>query len=161
MLTGPITIRDATAEDIPFLQAMIWEAILASPTLLVQDGLETMQQYEEHYWKGWVEHPDPAFVALDATGCKLGAITIKPNDTGEPVRGWRIGIGVESYARGQGVGQHLLKQAIAFARVRVASYVNLFVDPTNIQAIALYQHLGFLEAGQVSGLIEMRINLEV
>lgn len=85
MLTGPITIRDATAEDIPFLQAMIWEAILASPTLLVQDGLETMQQYEEHYWMGWVEHPDPAFVALDATGCKLGAITIKPNDTGEPV----------------------------------------------------------------------------
>jgi ribosomal protein S18 acetylase RimI-like enzyme len=100
-------------------------------------------------------------VALDATGCKLGAITIKPDDTGEPVRGWRIGIGVESYARGQGVGQHLLKQAIAFARVKRASYVNLFVDPANIQAIALYQHLGFLEVGQVSGLIEMRINLDV
>lgn len=159
MLTGPIAIRKATSEDIPFLQAMIWEAILASPTLLVQDGLETMQQYEEHYWKGWPEHPDPAFVALDGTGRRLGAITVKPNDADEPVSSWRIGIGVEAFARGQGVGQHLIEQAIAFAMEKGALYVNLFVDPTNMQAIALYQRLGFVEVGKMGELIEMRINL--
>ncbi|HEX9130925.1 MAG TPA: GNAT family N-acetyltransferase [Ktedonobacteraceae bacterium] len=159
MLSGPIIVREVTAEDIPFVRAMIWEAIVASPTLVAQDGIETMQQYEEHYWRGWMEHPDPAFVALDATGCKLGAITIKPNDTGEPVGGWRIGIGVEAYARGQGVGQRLIARAIAFAREKSATYVNLFVDPMNIQAIALYQRLGFVEVGKMGGLIEMRVSL--
>ncbi len=160
MLTEPITVREATAEDVPFLQAMIWEAILASPSLVAQHGVETMQRYEEHYWRGWMEHPDPAFVALDAGGRKLGAITIKPNDTDEPVSGWRIGIGVETHARSQGVGQHLLEQAIAFARVKGARYVNLFVDPTNTRAIALYQRIGFVEVGESDKLIEMRINFD-
>ncbi len=158
MLTEPITVREATAGDIPFLQAMIWEAILASPSLVAQHGVETMQQYEEHYWRGWIEHPDPAFVALDASGRKLGAITVKPDDKDKPVSGWRIGIGVETHARGQGVGQHLLEQAIAFARVKGARYVNLFVDPTNTQAIALYQRIGFVEVGERDNLIEMRID---
>ena len=39
MFTTPITIREATAEDIPFMQAMIWEAILASPAFVAQHGV--------------------------------------------------------------------------------------------------------------------------
>ncbi len=159
MFSGPLTVRDVTIADIPFVRAMIWEAIIASPILVTQDGIETMQQYEEHYWRSWTEHPDPAFVAIDATGRKVGAITVKPNGTDEPVHGWRIGIGVEAFARGKGVGQHLIERAIAFARVKNAIYVNLFVDPVNIQAIALYQRLGFVEVGKMGGLIEMRVDL--
>jgi ribosomal protein S18 acetylase RimI-like enzyme len=68
MFTEPITIREATVEDIPFLQTMIWEALLAS-------------------------------------------------------------------------------------------YVTLFVDPTNTPAIALYQHVGFVEVGEQDKLLEMPINL--
>jgi ribosomal protein S18 acetylase RimI-like enzyme len=159
MFTGPITIREATAEDIPFLQAMIWEAMLASPTFLAHYGVESMQQAEEQYWRGWIEHSDPAFVALDATGQKLGAITVKPNETHEPISGWRIGIGVDAQARGQGVGHRLIERAITFAKLKGASYANLFVDPTNTRAIALYQRIGFREVGEKDQLIEMRINL--
>jgi len=36
----PIIIKEATAEDVPFLQAMIWEVILASLTLLAHHGSE-------------------------------------------------------------------------------------------------------------------------
>src|SRR2546425_4389769 len=139
MSAFPITVREATAEDIPFMRAMIWEAILASPAFVAQQGVETMQQHEEHYWRKWTEHSDTAFVALDATGHKLGAITLKPNDTDEPVSDWRIGIGVEAHARGQGVGYHLMERAITFAREKNAKYMKLFVDPMNTQAIALYQ----------------------
>jgi ribosomal protein S18 acetylase RimI-like enzyme len=159
ILSEPITVREATTEDIPFVRAMIWKAIVASPTLVTLDGIETMQQYENHYWRSWQDHPDPVFVAIDATGHKLGAITIKPNDTDEPVSGWRIGIGVEAFARGQGIGKRLIEISIAFALVKNAMYVNLFVDPMNNQAIALYQRLGFVEVGKVGGLIEMRVNL--
>ena len=131
MLSGPITVREATTEDIPFVRAMIWEAIIASPILVTQDGIETMQQYEEHYWRNWTEHPNPAFVAIEVTGRKVGAITVKPNGTDEPIQGWRIGIGVEAFARGQGVGQHLIERARDFARENNAIYVNRFVDPMN------------------------------
>ena len=159
MFSTPITIREATAEDIPFMQAMIWEAILASPAFVAQHGVETLQQYEQRYWSRWTEHPDPAFVALDATGHKLGAITLKPNDTDEQVSGWRIGIGVDVHARGQGVGYRLMEQAIAFAQEKSAKYINLFVDPMNAQAIALYRRVGFVEVDERDHLIEMRINL--
>ncbi len=48
---GDVTIRETTTEDIPFLQAMIWEAILASPILLAHYGIEALQQMEEQYWR--------------------------------------------------------------------------------------------------------------
>lgn len=157
MLNGPVTIREATSEDIPFMRAMIWEAILASPNQVAHYGLETMQRFEERYWSRWAKHPDPAFVANDADGRKLGAITIKANDRGKPVRSWRVGIGVEIGARGQGVGQHLLERAIAFARENGATYISLCVDPTNGPAIALYRRTGFVAVGEKDQLIEMRI----
>ncbi len=49
MLTGPIIVRAATAEDIPFMRVMIWEAMLASPTFLAMHGVENLQQLEEDY----------------------------------------------------------------------------------------------------------------
>ncbi len=159
MLTGPIIVRAATTEDIPFMRAMIWEAMLASPTFLALHGVENLQKYEEDYWSRWTERSDPAFVALDVGGHKLGAITVKPNDQDEPVSGWRIGIGVEAYARGQRVGQHLLERAIAFARDKGAEYINLYVDATNTSAIALYRRTGFVVVSEENNLIEMRIIL--
>src|SRR5262249_31110194 len=145
MFTRPITIRRATTADVPFLQAMIWQALLASPNVLAHHGLETIQQSEERYWSSWTEQSDPAFVAVDATGQRLGAIVLKPNDTNEPVSGWQFGIGVEGQVRGQGVGQQLIERVIALAREKGAGHVNLLVDPSNTRAIALYQRMGFVQ----------------
>ncbi len=159
MLSEPLTVREATLEDIPFLRSMIWEAILASPVQLAHYGLETMQQLEDQYWTNWSKlmSPDPCFIAVDASGRNLGAITVKPDDTNEPVQGWRIGIGIEDSSRGYGVGKLLMERAIAFAREQKAKYVTLFVDPANAPAIRLYQRVGFIETGGRDGLIEMRI----
>jgi ribosomal protein S18 acetylase RimI-like enzyme len=159
MSTEAILIREATGEDLPFLRAMIWEAVLASPGLLARHGLERLQQFEDGYWSGWEKHPDPAFVAVDTGGRKVGAITLKADDAERPVRGWRIAIGVETEVRGRGVGYRLLERAIAFAREQGAAYVNLFVDPANARAIALYQRVGFRETERPDDLMEMRISL--
>jgi ribosomal protein S18 acetylase RimI-like enzyme len=159
MVTQPILIKEATVEDVPFLKAMIWEAILASPIFVAHHGVEILQQMEKEYWSRWEEQPDPAFVAIDASGQKVGAITVKPNGEDEPIQGWRIGIAVVAQARGHGVGRHLLERAIAFARDKEAHYINLFVDPTNRRAIALYQRVGFVEIDERDQIIEMRINL--
>ena len=156
-----ITIRQATVEDIPFLRAMIWEAMLASPIFLAQYSMEKLQQMQEETWSKWREHPDPAFVALDMHGQKLGAITLRPNESDEePIDGWRIGIAVEAHIRGQGIGQRLLQRAIAFARESGASYVNLLVDPTNMRAITSYLRAGFVEVDEQDGMIEMRVDLD-
>lgn len=160
MFNKSINIRCAIIEDIPFLREMIWQALLASPTFLAQYGVEKVQQAEERYWGGWMGKGDPAFVAVDADGEKLGAITLKPNDADEVVGGWRIGIGVEARVRGQGVGQLLIERAIGFAREEGVGYVNLLVDPTNVRAIALYERMGFVRVGEEGEMIEMRIDLQ-
>ncbi len=161
MFTRPIVIREATPADTPFLQAMIWEAILASPTFLARHGSETMQRAEEQYWQKWPEHPDPAFIALDASGQKLGAITLKRDDATVPTHSWRIGIGVEAQARGQGIGRRLIEQAILYARTREAHFVTLLVDPTNTPALTLYQHMGFVQvkANEQDHMLKMQIQV--
>lgn len=70
MVAEPILIKEATVEDVPFLQAMIWEALLASPIFVAHYGVETLQHLEEEYWSRWDVQSDPAFVALDASGQK-------------------------------------------------------------------------------------------
>jgi ribosomal protein S18 acetylase RimI-like enzyme len=119
-----------------------------------------MQQYSADYWGRWAEHPDPAFVALDATGRKLGAVMVRPNATDEPGRGWLLfAIGVEAHARSQGVGQRLIERVIAFARIQEVEHVNLLVDPTNPRAFALYQRIGFVEVGEKDHAIEMQLHV--
>jgi ribosomal protein S18 acetylase RimI-like enzyme len=64
---------------------------------------------------------------------------------------------VEQERRGQGVGRTLLRTAIAFVSGQGADYLNLWVDPHNEGAIALYRREGFRDVGEVEHLIEMRI----
>lgn len=159
MSETPITLKEATLEDLPFLQAMIWQALLASPTFTAAHGLDTLEQTEQAYWSRWREHPDPAFVAFDSSGQRLGAILLKPHGKASAIISWRIGMAVETQARGQGIGHRLIEQAILFAREVGAASLTLFVDPTNPRAIALYHHMGFREAGEMHQLLEMCLYL--
>lgn len=154
-----ITVRVATIDDIPFLRAMIWEALLASPTHLKRLGAEKIQQYEDEYWSRWAIQPEPAFIAQDENARPLGIISLRPDDTEQPVRCWRIAIGVERDARGQGVGRRLIEHAFDFAKAEGATYVNLMVDPVNLPAIGLYKKCGFVEIGTRDNVIEMRTQL--
>lgn len=157
MFTPPITIRDATLDDLDFLRKMVWEGLMASPTFVAWMGLATIQEYEDRYWKTWAKQPSPAFIAVDADGRSLGALSLRPNDTEPP--GWRIAIGVEAEARGQGVGRKLMERALDYAKTDGVAYVNLHVDPANQVAITLYQRMGFVDVERRDESIEMRIEL--
>src|SRR5450631_514738 len=101
MTNMPITIRQATTADIPFLRAMIWEAIIASPSFIVaHQGLAALQQAETERWQRWQPAAEPAFIALDATGENVGALTLRPHPT-PTGNGWQLGLGVALAARGQ------------------------------------------------------------
>lgn len=157
MVTEPITLRQATVDDVPFLRAMIWEAVLASPSFIeAHQGLEAIQQAEEQRWQAWQPESDPAFVAIDARAQKLGAITLRPHPTGAG-KGWQLGLGVKAEVRGQGIGYRLVEQAISYVREVAAPYLTLFVDVANTPAIALYRRTGFVEIGERHNVIEMRL----
>jgi ribosomal protein S18 acetylase RimI-like enzyme len=158
MVIEPVTIRQATIEDIPYLRAMIWEALLASPTFLEFQDERALEQAAEARWTRWREHPEPAFVAEDATPQKVGAITLRPHSSSVG-QGWQIGIGVEAQARGQGVGYRLIERAILYARQTHSAYLNLLVDYANHPAIALYRRVGFRDVGEREHALEMRLSL--
>jgi len=158
MLTEPITIRDAQADDVPFMRDMIWEALLASPVFMAHLGIEAIQRHEDHYWNAWTAATDPGFIAVDGNSRKLGLILLKPSDPGQPAVGWRLSMGVEADVRGQRIGQQLIEHALEFARADGKRFVNLFVDPTNSRAIALYRRIGFAEVAVQDNVIEMRIS---
>ena len=154
-----IVVRQATADDIPFMSRMMEEAYLASPAFLERHSMDELQRYEERVWVEWREHSWPAFIAEDETGRSLGAIRCEPVDS-ERSHGWGIGIGVEAEARGQGIGQRLIEHTIAAARTANIPTLSLMVDPTNARAIALYRRTGFVEVRELEGGIAMRLDLD-
>jgi ribosomal protein S18 acetylase RimI-like enzyme len=125
--------------------------------------MEELEQYEERVWREWREHPEPAFVAVDSAGRCVGGLRLAPDDAPDDSsgggQGWKIGIGVAADTRHQGVGWRLMEAAITYGRTTGATYLALFVDPTNAPAIALYRRIGFIETGEKEGAISMRLNL--
>jgi ribosomal protein S18 acetylase RimI-like enzyme len=153
-----LTIQQAEPGDRPFLRAMNWEAVLASPGFIQEYGLEKLQQQEDDYWLAWTPENGPAFIAVDPAGHQLGAIVLKSHEPDSvPPRGWRFGIGIVEAARGQGVGHNLIEHSLDFARASGAHYLTLFVDPANRPAVNLYKKMGFHPAGQFGSLVEMRL----
>jgi ribosomal protein S18 acetylase RimI-like enzyme len=155
-----LTIQQAQLDDMPFLRAMNWEAVLASPTFITEYGLDKLRQQEDDYWPNWTPETEPSFIAVDENGQRLGAIMLKSHEPGYvPVRGWRFGIGIEAVARGQGVGRSLIVHSLDFARSSGARYLTLFVDPANRPAVTLYKKLGFRPVSRFGSLEEMRLEV--
>lgn len=145
MTRGPLGVRASEATDVPFMRAMLEEALLASPAFLREVGMDALRLREDAYWSAWLAKPDPAFVAFVGDEL-LGAVTLKPEDPKRVpgARGFRLGIGVVAKARRSGVGSALLEAALAFAGADGARYSSLWVDPDNVSAIALYERHGFV-----------------
>ena len=156
-----IQIKAATLNDLPFLQEMIWEALMASPGFVRELGVENVRRHEKEYWKRWRDHPDPAFIAVDEDSelQKLGAIVLYSGKDAPSGKEYRIGVAVKEGARGKGIGKLLIGRALKFAKDEQAHKVNLYVDPNNIAAISLYKNMGFRITEERDHEITMEVNL--
>ncbi|MCI0467103.1 MAG: GNAT family N-acetyltransferase [Beijerinckiaceae bacterium] len=69
---------------------------------------------------------------------------------GLPIKQHRAGVtlGVEAAFRRQGCGGSLLREAIGFARGAGLAWLDLWVFAHNAPALALYNKIGFAEAGR-------------
>ncbi len=132
---------------------MLWEAA-AVAEVLRELGKEASLQLPEiwKYLDGWGRPGDNGVVAVDDADLVIGAAWYRFFTAAAPGYGYisddipELSIGVDASARGQGVGEALLRALIAEARAQGLPALALSVDKQN-RALRLYERLGFHDAG--------------
>ena len=89
---------------------------------------------------------NPHVVALIG-GKVVGWCDICPIDRPVYAHGGVLGMGIVEEHRGKGIGEALMRAALAQARSRGLARVELTVRADNVRAIALYRKIGFVDEG--------------
>lgn len=89
---------------------------------------------------------DPQFVAVEE-GNVVGWCDIIRNRRPVMAHGGTLGIGLAPAYRHQGLGRRLMAAALEAARARGFERVDLFVYASNLNAIRLYESMGFVREG--------------
>lgn len=155
-----LSIRPATAEDLPALFAYLGEqlaengrdGVLFQPLAPTTDGVP--QPLRERFAAGIatpVGHPGwrQVWIALDDDGAIAGHVDLRGRP--EPACGHRtlLGMGVRHDLRRAGLGTRLVHEALAWARAGGFAWVDLEVLSQNHKARALYARTGFHETGEM------------
>jgi ribosomal protein S18 acetylase RimI-like enzyme len=140
-----LTIRPGDADDIPFLERMLFEAFFWSPAL-ARPPFETFREQAEFTTLigGWGRRGDRAVVA-ESKGTRHA-------DTPE------LGLAVVGDYRRRGTARALLEALIATARTDGFAALSLSVNPLN-PALALYESLGFRRVGESGQCWTLRLRL--
>lgn len=147
----PITIRPATAADLPFLWDMLFEsAVTTEEARAVWRRDPQLPPELVKYLNGWGRPGDAGVLAQDRDGTRIGAAWYQlfgAADRGDGIVAKRnvpeLTIAVASEHRGRRIGGDLL--AALARRVRDDGYARLMlsVDPANVRALRLYERAGF------------------
>lgn len=149
-----VKIREATALDLPFLEAMLYEAFFWSGGIERPALIEMRARPEFNtLLAGWGRIGDAALLA-DAADARAGAAWFRLWTPEEHSYGFvdqqtpELGIAVARPFRGQGIGRQLLRSLIESARQHAYPRLSLSVAPGN-PARALYESEGFQKVGEV------------
>jgi GNAT superfamily N-acetyltransferase len=155
-MTG-VRLREATADDLPFLATMLGEAAVWRPEKRTPTGEEALADPRyEMYLAGWPRPGDLALIAEDAGD------TVESNAGGEPLgAAWyrrytpeshgygfvaedvpEVSIAVVAPRRGQGIGRRLLVGLIDASVAEGHAALSLSVNDEN-PARRLYESVGF------------------
>ena len=151
-----IEIRDARADDLPFLWEMLWEAAAVNASVRAMGKEEAlMLPAHRKYLEAWGRAGDQAVVALDRAARRIGAAWYRCFTEAAAGYGFvaqdipELSVAVVSGMRGKGVGGALVTSLMLRARAEGYGALSLSVDRSN-PALSLYQRLGFRDAG-ISG----------
>ncbi len=158
-------IRSVTAEDLRFLEAMLFEAFFWDATTERPAFVELRERPEfSKQLSGWGRDGDRGVVA-DDNGRLIGAAWFRLwtaelhsygfVDASTP----ELGIAVSAMSRGKGVGKALLRELIVRARADRFPALSLSVSPLN-RARALYESFGFQKVGETGTSWTLRLDLE-
>lgn len=158
-----MSLRPATTADLPFLQAMLFEAFFwrAGPRPTLAE-FSTHPEFKK-LLRGWGREGDRAVMA-ELGGKQAGAAWYRLWTDGEHTYGYvdsatpELGIGVEPSQRGRGVGRALLRGLIEQARLDGYAALSLSVEPDNYSR-QLYESEGFTKVGENGGAWTMVLKL--
>lgn len=157
-------IRPACAADLPFLWEMLFEAAAVSESVRALGKEQALLLPEvRKYLEGWGRAGDQAVVAFARGGQRVGAAWARCFSAQRAGFGFvapeipELSVAVIRDMRGQGVGGALIKELMRRARAAGCRALSLSVDRQN-RAVALYQSLGFQDAG-ISGPDESSVTM--
>jgi ribosomal protein S18 acetylase RimI-like enzyme len=138
-------IRPTSVEDLAALRALRLDGLRAAPEAFGSDAESESMRPES----AWIERATPdalhcTFVAESEAGALVGMAMIFTDGRIKTRHvGNIVSVFVRPEARGQGVGEGLIRACLAWGRERELARVRLSVVATNAPAIALYLRLGF------------------
>lgn len=156
-----MTIRRAEADDLPFLERMLYEAANWRGSGDVPVDRPPVDEYVRDWGR---RDGDLGLVAEDENGAPVGAAWYRFFDASDPGFGFvdekipEITIAVVPGARGRGIGRALLDALIDEAARAGVPALSLSVEEDN-PARRLYESCGFERVGQVDGAWTMRRDL--
>lgn len=136
----PATLTCATTSDIPSLQTLFGSAFPNSRFRAPYFSDEDSQRFYAEWIRKAVlgQFDDICLIQRTTNGELQGAVSLRVNS-----KTARIGLlAVEENARGQGIGTHLMQQAISWAQQQGAEKLFVATQHSNLNAIHLYQNLG-------------------
>ena len=160
-----IQLRLGTAQDFPFLEKMLYEAVYwrnSGPRPPFSDGLSDPELIK--ILQGWGRSGDTALIASTTQGKDAGAAWYRfwtdsyhsygyvNQDTPE------IGIALEKPYRGQGIGSQLLSQLLTLAAKNGIQQLSLSVEEDN-PAYFLYKKHRFKKVKVVDNSLTMVVSL--
>ena len=145
------TVRPAKKKDHPAVERLLRQIAQLHADLRPDIFRPASCKYSKKRYYGLLRHPDtPILVALDERGEVLGYAmlqvkTIGINPVFRPRRFLYVDdLCVDEKARGQGIGKALMEGVRNLAKSRKIESIQLNVWECNEDALAFYEHLGFL-----------------
>ena len=160
-------VRDATAEDSPWLVRALLEAVNWDGQPRFTREQVVAEPQIAHYVTAWPRPGDFGLIAHEddpGRGTVIGAAWCRQFTAVDPGYGYladdvpELSVGVAPAARGCGVGGALLAALIGKARTRGCRALSLSVEDGN-RARALYERAGFVVAGRNGNSDTMRLDL--
>ena len=145
-------IRQGNVRDWPFIYSLGREVIPASISPWRKQSMEETMKYREKILKGfwtWIQQTDSkVFIAENAQEEPVGYLVLYPSSREELTgihQGWVMDLAVARDSRRQGIGRILMRAAEKYCQENEIDYLGLAVSSHNLQALHLYQELGFVE----------------
>lgn len=145
-------IRQGNVRDWPFMFELGEEVIPISISPWRQQPMEDTLKYRGKFLKGfwtWIQQTDSkVFIAENDQGESVGYLVLYPSSLEELtglLQGWVMDVAVLQEYRKQGIGRLLMEAAETYCRENAIYYLGLAVSSHNLQALHLYQDLGFAE----------------